>query len=56
MIEDTPYEFMSMAILVEAGHITDVDNTLEELTFHLHSETDQVQVEDGDANSTYDSY
>ena len=53
MTEDTPYEFMSMASLVEAGHITDVDNTLEELTFHLHSETDHVHVEwDGDANST----
>ena len=35
MTEDIPYEFMSMASLVEAGHITDVDNTLEELTFHL---------------------
>ena len=53
MTEDTPYEFMSMASLVEAGHITDVDNTLEELTFHLHSETDHVHVEwDGDASST----
>ena len=53
MTEDTPYEFMSMASLVEAGHISDVDNTLEELTFHLHSETDHFHVEwDGDANST----
>ena len=53
MTEDTPYEFMSMASLVEAGHISDVDNTLEELTFHLYSETDHVHVEwDGDANST----
>ena len=52
MTEDTPYEFMSMASLVEAGHISDVDNTLEELTFHLHSETEQVHVEwDGDASS-----
>ena len=33
-----------MASLVESGHISDVDNTLEELTFHLHSETDQVHV------------
>ena len=30
MTEDIPYEFMSMASLVEAGHITDVDNTLED--------------------------
>ena len=29
--------------LYEAGHITDVDNTLEELAaFHRHSETEQV--------------
>ena len=53
MTEDIPYEFMSMASLVEAGHISDVDNTLEELTFHLYSETDHVYVEwDGDANNT----
>ena len=52
MTEDTPYEFMSMASLVEVGHISDVDNTLEELTFHLHSETEQIHVEwDGDASS-----
>ena len=52
MTEDTPYEFMSMVSLLEVGHITDVDNTLEELIFHLHSETEQVHIEwDGDASS-----
>ena len=53
MIEDTPYEFMSMASLYETGYIFDVDNNLEDLVFNLISEDDYVYVQwDGAVNST----
>ena len=52
MEEDTPYEFMSMTSLFETGLITDIDNTLEELNFHLHPESDHIFVDwDGELTS-----
>ena len=52
MIEDTPYELISMANLIETGSVTDVDNTIEELLFQLNSLSDHLDVAwDGDVTT-----
>jgi hypothetical protein len=52
MDEDQTFELMSMAELMEAGILTDIDNSIEDLSFELYTNNDQIHVEwDGEYSS-----
>ena len=52
MDEDQTFELMSMSELVEEGILADVDNGLDELSFELYTDNEQIHVEwDGNVAS-----
>ena len=52
MDEDQTFELMSMAELMEAGILIDIDNNIEDLSFELHTGNDQIHIIwDGDPSS-----
>jgi len=52
MDEDQTFELMSMAELMEAGILMDIDNSIEDLSFELYTDNDQIHVQwDGDPSS-----
>jgi len=52
MDEDQTFELMSMAELMEASILTDIDNSIDDLSFELYTDNDQIQIVwDGDPSS-----
>jgi len=52
MDEDQTFELMSMAELMDQGILTDIDNSIDDLSFELYTDNEQIHVEwDGDPSS-----
>jgi len=52
MDEDQTFGLLSMAELMEAGILTDIDNSIEDISFELYTDNDQIHVQwNGDPSS-----